>query len=171
MNAQQFAQTYLQHEPSITKVLRKQKIYDEDLLHDTYIALYEHSQNEEITDFVNTFVSFYRTRHKRRREYNSHYETCDDATMIEKYDRIDEDDWKYREKLGQWMDRMMEFYRTHPLHKERNHERGCEILRLYCSGLSNVEIAKTVNIDESTVRRYIKRVINGFKSPSKMATI
>ena len=171
MNSEQFGKTYLQYERNIEKVLREKKIYDEDLMHDTYIALYQHSQHAEIRDFVNTFVSFYLTRHKRREEYESNYEACDNATMIEKYDRIDEDDWEYRERLGEQMDEMMEFYLTHPWHKERNHKRGCEILRLYCEGLSKVEIAKKLKIDESTVRKYLKRAILGFKSPSKMATI
>ena len=155
MTSEQFGKTYLRYEKNIAKVLRTQKIYDEDLLHDTYIAVYELSQQEQIGDFVNTFVTFYRNLRKRQ----------------EKYDRIDEDDWKHREQMGQLVDEMMEFYRTHLLPGERNHERSCEILKLFRAGLSNVEIAKTLKIDESTVRRYIKRAILGFKSPSKMTTI
>ena len=171
MEAEEFGERYLEYEQDIMKVLRKQKIYDEDLVHDTYIALYEYSQEDEIHDFVDTFVSFYKTRYMRREEHESNYETCDDATMIEKYDRIDEDDWEYRERIGQQMDVLMEIYRVNLLPRARNHERGCKILRLFCDGLSNVEIAKTLKIDESTVRRYIKRAILGFKSPSKMAII
>ena len=42
MTPEKFAQAYLKHEEYIKKVLRSLKIYDDDLLHDTYIALYEH---------------------------------------------------------------------------------------------------------------------------------
>jgi len=171
MTTTQFAQTYLQFEQNIAKVLRKQKIYDEDLMHDTYIALYEYSQHAEIRDFVSSFVEFYKKLRRRQKVNDSHYDTCDNATMIEKYDRIDEDDWEYRERLGRQMDILLEIYREHPLPRERNHQRGCEILKLFCEGLSNVEIAKIVKIDESTVRKYIKRAILGFKSPSNLTTI
>ena len=68
MTPEQFAQAYLTHEEYIQKVLRSLKIYDDDLLHDTYIALYEHSQHAEIEDFTNTFVAFYRARDKRQTE-------------------------------------------------------------------------------------------------------
>ena len=169
MDTEEFGKRYLQYEQDIEKVLRGLKIYDEDLMHDTYIALYEHSQEAEIGDFVDAFVAFYKARYKRRGEHESYYVTCDNQTMVEKYDRIDEDDWEYREQLGDKIDKLMAYYRTHPSPGEHNHERSCEVLTLYRSGLSNVDIAKTLKIDESTVRRYIKRAILGLKSPSKMA--
>ena len=68
MDAQQFGKTFLACQTHILKALRRLHIFDEDLLHDTYIALYEHSQHAQIGDFVNTFVTFYRNLHRRRSE-------------------------------------------------------------------------------------------------------
>ena len=91
MTPEQFAQAYLENEANISNILHGLHIFDMDLLHDTYIALYDHSQHAEILNFTNTFVSFYRARHKRRGTYESHYEPCDN-TQILNYDRPDESD-------------------------------------------------------------------------------
>lgn len=171
MDAQLFAQTYLQYEQNIVKVLRSQKIYDEDLLHDTYIALYDHSQHAEIRDFLKTFIAFYRTRCKRRIEHESPYIACDNATLVEHFDRPEETDLDYREQIGRRVDNLIGYYCAHPLPGERNHKRACEILLLYREGLSYVEIAKRLKIDESTVKKYFKRTIMRLKDHGKMATI
>ena len=159
MTPKQFGQTYLRFEANIVKVLRKQRIYDEDLMHDTYIDLYEHARKEKITDFVNTFVAFYRARHQRRIEYNSHFEICDDATIIEKYDRIDEDDLAYREKIEKTVDVLMERLKSQPLPGERNHQRAVKILQLYRRGLSFAQIAQKMNTSKQSVHQLFERTI------------
>ena len=171
MTTTQFAQTYLQFEQNIAKVLRKQKIYDEDLMHDTYIALYEHTPHPADEDFVTTFVTFYRNLYNWQNKHESQYIVCDDTEMLEKFDRADESDLAYREKVGQRVDRLMAYFDAHPLPGERNHQRACEILKLYRQGLSYVEIAKIVNIHESTVKKYFKRIIEGLKSHDEFITI
>ena len=67
MTSQQFGEKYLQYEENIKKVLKSREIYDEDLLHDTYIALYEYAETKNrVRNFVNTFVDFYMKRYMRR---------------------------------------------------------------------------------------------------------
>ena len=171
MNTEEFGKRYLECAEDIANVLRGEKMFDEDLVHDTYIAVYEYSQEAEIGDMVNTFVTFYKNLWKRREKDAGYFDVCDHQTMVEKYDRIDEDDWAYREKVGDRVDALMERLQAEPLPGERNHERAVVILRLYREGLSNVEIAKRLKIDESTVRGYKKRAIYGLKDPSKLTII
>ena len=164
MTSEQFGKTYLQHEQDIANVLRKQRIYDEDLLHDTYIALYEHSPHPKPEEFVTTFVTFYHNLRKRQVKDSSYFEVCDDATMIEKYDRIDEDDWKQRELLEQYLDYIFENFRENPLPGIRNHERACQVLQLFREGLTFREIAEKLGIKCSTAHEYFSRAINGLKA-------
>ena len=164
MDTNEFGQTYLQYEANIAKVLNKQKIYDEDLLHDTYIALYEYSQNEEIDDFVNTFVEFYKNLRKRMKKDADFFETCDNATMIEKYDRIDEDDWKRRERDLERLDDILREFSENRLRYERNHERACAVLDLYRNGLTFREIADELGIKCSTAHEYFSRAIKRMKA-------
>ena len=171
MNPEQFGKTYLQYEANIAKVLHRQKIYDEDLLHDTYIALYDHSQHAEIADFVNTFVTFYGNLSKRREEYESNFIACDNATMVEKYDRIDESDWKYRERIEQSIDCIIAKFDANPLPGEHNHERAVEVLQLYRDGLTFREIARELNIDVAAAYRYFCRTVARLKGQQGMTTI
>ncbi len=166
MNENDFANSYLQHEETIKKVLRSKKIYDEDLLHDTYIALYEHSQQAEIRDYVNTFVSFYMTRHLRREEHESNYDCCDDRQLLH-YDRADESDLAYREAVGRKMDRLLRYYVSHPQKGERNHQRACKVLRLYCQGYNEVEISNKLKISQQAVSQHLERAIARLKLVAK----
>ena len=168
MTPETFSETYLANEQNISNILHGLHIFDMDLLHDTYIALYDHSQHAEILNFTNTFVSFYRARHKRRGTYESYYEPCDN-TQILNYDRPDESNLEYREQVGRRVDSLLRYYVSHPQPGERNHKRACQILQMYINGLSNVEIAKNLNIDESSVRRHLQRIIKRLKGPSKLA--
>ena len=164
MDTNEFGRRYVENEERIAKVLRGLRIYDEDLLHDTYIALYEHSPQPREDEFVKTFVEFYKNLHKRQKLYNDHFEVCDDATMIEKYDRIDEDDWRRRERLEQCIDDIIEKYLTNPLPNERNHERGLKILQLYREGLTFREIAAQLGIKCSTAHEYFSRAVRRMKA-------
>ena len=171
MTSEQFANTYFHYQHNIEKILRKHNIFDEDLLHDTYIALYEHSQKAEIRHFVNSFVAFYRTRYMRREEKESYYESCDDTTMIEKYDRIDEDDWKRRERQEQSVDYIFEKYYTKPLPRAKDYERTAMVAQLYREGLTYREIANRMGVDVAAVYRRLKRSVSKIKSQQEMATI
>ena len=167
MNSEQFGKTYLQYEANIAKVLHRQKIYDEDLLHDTYIALYAHSQHAEIADFVNTFVSFYSARYKRRSEHEEHYECYDNAAMIEHFDHADASDLAYREHVGRRVDSLLRYFVSHPQPGERNHKRACKILRLYCQGLNECEISNKLKISQQAVSQTLERAIERLKLVAK----
>jgi len=166
MNSEQFGKTYLRYEANIAKVLHQLKIYDEDLLHDTYIALYNHSQHAEIRDFVNTFVAFYRARDKRREDHEEPFECCDNTQLLN-YDRPDESDLAYREQLGRRVDGLLRYFVSHPQPGERNHKRACKILRLYCQGLNECEISNMLKISQSAVSQTLERAIERLKLIAK----
>ena len=163
MTPEQFAQAYLENEANISNILH---IYDMDLLHDTYIALYDHSQHAEILNFTNTFVSFYRARHKRRGTYESYYEPCDNAQILN-YDRPDESDLEYREQVGRRVDSLLRYYVSHPQPGKRNHKRACKILRLYCQGLTEDEISDKLKISQQAVNQSLARSIERLKVVAK----
>ena len=163
MNTEEFGKRYLEEEGNIAKVLRGLGIYDEDLLHDTFIAVYEHSQHTAINNFTNTFVAFYRARHKRRGEHESHYMACDNATMVDHFDRPDESDLDYREQVGKQVDKILRYYAEHPQRGERNHKRACKILRLYCQGLNESESSNKFKISQSAVSQTLERAIERLK--------
>lgn len=171
MEAEQFGKTYLAHQTNIMKILHRLRIFDADLLHDTYIALYDHSQQAEIGDFVNTFVAFYRARYKRRGQHESHYITYDNTTLVEQFDREDESDLDYRERVAQCVDDILAKYAENPLPGERNHERSVKVLQLYREGLTFREIAAELGIDVAAVHRHFDRAVKRIKSQQEMATI
>ena len=133
-------------------------------------ALYEHSQEREIRDFVNTFVGVYINMAKRREERESHYD-CYDHTQMLNFDRADESDLDYREQVGRRVDRLLRKYIGHPQPGERNHKRACEILKLYLEGYSFRKIAKIVNLDVSVVYRYLKRAVKKIEEQQDLTTI
>ncbi len=167
MTQEQFSQTYLQYEPNILKVLRHQHIYDDDLLHDTYIALYEYSLQTEIRDFVSSFVEFYKRLSKRRDKHEDPLIACDNTTMVEHFDRPDECELAYREQVGRRVDRLLRYYVSHPQPEERNHKRACKILRLYCQGLNECEISNKLKISQSAVSQTLDRAIKRLKLIAK----
>ena len=79
-------------------------------------------------------------------------------------DRIDEDDWKQRELLEQYLDYIFENFRENPLPGIRNHERACQVLQLFREGLTFREIAEKLGIKCSTAHEYFSRAINGLKA-------
>lgn len=168
MTSEQFANLYLQHQTDILKVLNSKRIFDADLLHDTYIALHDHAQQATIDDFVSTFVAFYRARYKRRSVHESHYMVCDNATLTEHYDRAEEEsDLDHREQVGQRIDRLLRYFASHPQPGERNHKRTCKILRLYCQGLNESEISNKLKISQSAVSQSLARAISRLKLIAK----
>ena len=164
MTSEQFANLYLQHQTDILKVLNSKRIFDADLLHDTYIALHDHAQQATIDDFVSTFVAFYRARYKRRGVHESHYMVCDNATLTEHYDRAEEEsDLDHREQVGQRIDRLLRYFASHPQPGERNHKRTCKILRLYCQGLNESEISNKLKISQQAVSQTLARSVKRLK--------
>ena len=170
MTPTQFAQTYLQHEPSIAKVLRKQKIYDEDLLHDTYIALYEYSQQAEIRDFRNSFVEFYRNQFDWQNSRESYSEPYDHNQLAALH-IIDTHDWQQRERALQRLDKLLNYYYTHPQPDEHHHKRACKILRLFLKGLSEREISCRLKISQQAVNQSLQRTVERLKSCHRYTTI
>ena len=167
MDTNEFGRRYVENEERRAKVLRGLRIYDEDLLHDTYIALYEHSQEAEIGDFVDAFVAFYKNLRKRHEKHESNYITCDNATMVKHFDRADESDLEYREQVGRRVDSLLRYYASHPQPGERNHKRACKILRLYCQGLNECEISNKLKISQSAVSQTLERAIERLKLIAK----
>ena len=166
MPEKKYGEMYLRYEKNIEKVLNRKKIYDEDLLHDAYIELYEKSQQEKIEDFVSAFVGVYENLLTRSDEHESHYD-CHDNTHMLKYDRAVEDDPEYREDVSKRLDRLIRNYSQHPQKGERNHERTLKILRLYRKGLNETEISRNLKISQPTVHLYLKRAIERLKAIAK----
>ena len=161
-----FGELYLRYEENIIKILNSKRIFNEDLFHDTYIALYEHSQHNEITDFVNAYVEFYGNLLKRQERHESHYD-CHDNTHMLNFDRPDDSDLAYREQVGKRVDSLIRYYATHPQPGERSHSRSCKILRLYRQGLTEVEISNKLKISQPTVHQHLDRIIERLKAIAK----
>ena len=159
MKQEDFSRIYLRHEQQIIRALRSLQIYDEDRLHDTYIALYEHSQHTEILDFATTFVKFYRTLQRRANDQATHFIPCSPEEMVQQFDRPDESDLHYREQVAQRVDALIEEYRHHPFPGERNHQRAVRILQLYRSGLTPREIAKRIRVTQRTVELQLQSML------------
>ena len=159
MTPETFSETYLANEQTINNILHGLHIFDMDLLHDTYIALYDHSQHTEILNFTNTFVAFYRNLHMRWTRYHSHYEPYTN-TQLAALDIIDESDLEEREARGKKVDETVKLYRSmRHLSGERNHQRACRILNLYLQGLTEREIGQKLSIDHAAVHRYLQNSI------------
>jgi len=167
MTGEKYGETYLRKEKDIKNVLESLEIYDVDLLHDTYIAVYEYAEKKiRIRNFVNTFVDFYWKRCLRRREYESNYEAYDDEHMYN-LDVQDESDLEYREEIGQRVDKIIRYFSEHRQSGERNHERAVKILRLYRQGLTECEISNKVKITQSAVSQCLSRTIKRLKLIAK----
>ena len=163
MNTEEFGKRYLEEEGNIAKVLRGLGIYDDDLLHDTYIAVYQHSQHTAINDFTRAPTSSPRRRHTPLPEYNSHYLACDNTTIEQTYDCCDETDLEHREQVGKQVDKILRYDAEHPQPGERNHKRACKILRLYCQGLNECEISNKLKISQSAVSQTLERALERLK--------
>ena len=177
MNETEFANTYLQYEENIKKVLNSKKIYDEDLLHDTYIALYDHKPHPAPEEFVNTFVSFYRNNRSWQDKQESNvvpYDNAQLAALEIPDDSVSEDALNeridctnrttYREQCRTLLPKVLDYYFSHPQPGERNRRRSCSILRLYLDGKSECEIARELNVSQPTVHQYFTRAVAHLKA-------
>ena len=163
MKPEKFAERYLQNEQAIRKELRRLQIYDEDRLHDTYIALYDHSRHAEIADYVKTFVAFYRTLQRRTNDHAAHYIPCSPGEMVAHYDQADETDIEYREEVAKRVDEIIEEYKNHPFQGERQHERAVRILELYRTGLTQEEIGQRLKMSRQAVNQLYERTIKNLR--------
>ena len=176
MTAIQFSQTYLKYEADITAVLISKHIFDQDLLHDTYIARFNNSPHPAPKDFVTTFVSFYINARDWQDEQESHFIPYDNAQLAaldipddsvgeEALDnRIDQTNRAtYRERCRELLPKVIDYYFSHPQPGERNRRRSCRILRLYLDGLSECEIARRLNISQQAVQQSFTRIVSRLK--------
>ena len=172
MNETEFANTYLQYEENIKKVLNSKKIYDEDLLHDTYIALYDHKPHPAPEEFVNTFVSFYRNNRSWQDNRESHYEPCDNQQLLA-YDRPDYSaaELANRERRYRRLDKLLNYYYTHPQPGRYDHERSCQVLRLFLDGLSERAISDKLKISHQAVHKILSNTIDRLKGCRRYITI
>ena len=138
MTEEEFGKAYIANKDDIEQELKGLQIYDMDLYHDTYIALYEDSQEKEIRNFKNADMSY-------------------------TFDRAESSDTDYNEEVGRRVDAIIDYYCTHPPKGARNHECACEILKLFCKGLSIREIAAELGIGKSTAHQYIACIIRQIK--------
>jgi RNA polymerase sigma factor (sigma-70 family) len=172
MTSQQFFQTYAQYEPDIIKILTGKNIFDEDLLHDTMLALYEYSPHPAPDEFVTTFVSFYRNARRWNDQHESHYEPCDNQQLLA-YDRPDNSAHELvsRERQLRRLDKLLDYYFTHPQPGRYDHERSCLILRLFLEGLSEREISDKLNISHQAVHQSLSRTIDRLRDCRRYITI
>ena len=159
MKQEQFSQIYLRNEQQITRRLQELQIYDEDRLHDTYIAMYEDAATIGSRRFVETFVKYYRTLQRRANDQAAHFIPCSPSEMVQQFDRPDESDTEYREQVAQRVDELINEYRRHPFSGERNHQRAVRILQLYRSGLTPREIAKRIRVTQRTVELQLQSML------------
>ena len=157
MNPNDFAQTYLRYEADITRILQNRRIFDRDRLHDTYIALYEHTPHPMPDEFVTTFVTFYTNLSRWQNNGDSAVLRCNN-TQLAALDIIDETDWPQREQSLQRLEPVLRYYYTHPQPNERDHKRACCILRLFLKGLSEREISRRLNISQQAVNQSLQRI-------------
>ena len=163
MKQEQFSQIYLRNEQKIARRLQELQIYDEDRLHDTYIALYEDAPTIGSRRFAETFVKYYRTLQRRANDQAAHFIPCSPSEMVEQFDRPDETDQEYREEVAQRVDELIEEYRHHPFPGERNHRRAVRILQLYRSGMTLQAIAERMNMRKQTVHDYLKNTMKNMR--------
>ena len=147
----------------ITTVLKQEKIFDEDILHDTYLELYTRCGEIQKEHFVTYFVAWYKQLYEREAKRQGRYEYCG-TNVAEKHDLMDESDLAYREEIGQRVDEIIEDYRTNSPKNVKKHARACEILQLYRDGLSEREIAQELGIGKSTVHQYIDVIIRQLRN-------
>jgi DNA-binding NarL/FixJ family response regulator len=167
MTEEEFGKAYLTNMDSIKKSLENLEIYDKDLLHDTYIALYEYAEQKHwIRNFKNTFIGFYWKRFLRLEEHEAHYDAYDDEQMYN-MDVPDESDLEYREQVGRRVDKLIRYYAEHPQPGERNHQQSVKILRLYCRGYNECEISHKLEISQQAVNQSLKRIIERLKVVAK----
>lgn len=176
MTPEQFAQTYLRYEADIIAVLKSKRIFNEDLLHDIYIALCERTPHPEPCDFLKTFVSFYRNLMDWQNNRDSHFVPYDNAQLAALdiiddsvgEDALDEhldrsNRTSYREQCLERLPEVLDYYFAHPQPGERNHRRACRILRLYLRGLSECEISRQLSISQQAVQQSLTRTIERLK--------
>ena len=163
MKQEQFSQIYLRNEQQIARRLQELQIYDEDRLHDTYIALYEAAATIGSRRFAETFVKYYRTLQRRANDQAAHFIPCSPSEMVQQFDRPDESDTEYREQVAQRVDELIEEYQHHPFPGERNHRRAVRILQLYRSGLTLQAIAERLNMRKQTVHDYLKNTVKNLR--------
>lgn len=177
MTSQQFFQTYAQYEPDIIKILTGKNIFDEDLLHDTMLALYEHSPHPAPDEFVTTFVSFYTNARDWQAQQASHFIPHDNVHLAALdipdesvgEDAIDQhldhtNRATYRERCRALLPKVIDYYFSHPQPGERNRRRACRILRLYLQGLSECQIARELKLSQPTIHQYFTRIIGHLKA-------
>ena len=177
MTSQQFGETYLQNKDDIIAILNSKNIFDEDLLHETYIALYEYSPHPAPDEFVTTFVSFYINARDWQDEHESRFVPFDSnrlAALEIEDDSVGEDALDdhldnnkrttYREQSIERLHEVLDYYYAHPQPGERKPKHARKILQLYLDGLSEREIARNLKMAQPTVHQYLERTIERLKA-------
>lgn len=162
MQPEKFAEVYLQNQQHIHRVLKGKHIFDEERLHDTYIALYDHRPHPEPEDFAKSFIRFYQHGYDWELAEENPVESYDNRQLAALH-IIDESDWQEREKAFRRLDRILRRYFAKRQPRERNRRRNCKILRLYLSGLSESEISYKLKISQPAVNQSLQLTIERLK--------
>ena len=169
MKTEKFADLYVQYEKDIKNILEDMEIFDMDILHDTYIALFEHAEKKNrINNFKNAYVAFYVTRYLRHLERESYFEAYDDEQFY-RLNIADESDLEYREQIGRRIDKIIRYYSEHPQPGERCHRQSVKVLRQFRQGLTEREISNKVKISHQAVHQSLERTIERLKACQEMA--
>ena len=157
MTTEQFGELYLQYEENIKKVLNSKMIFDQDLFDDTYIALFEDSQKNEIQDFEAAFLCFYTNRYKWKKKQDSCIIHCDSAQLAA-LEIEDESDLEDREQIGQRVDALMDYVDKTTFPGERKPELNRKVLHMRLDGKTYEEIGAEIGMDANSVLHVEQRM-------------
>ncbi len=157
MKTEEFGKMYLQNRDKIVEELTKEKIYDDDLMNETYIDLYEESQKNEIQDFEAAFLCFYTNRYKWKKKQDSCIIHCDNAQLAA-LEIEDESDLEDREQIGQRVDALMDYVDKTTFPGERKPELNRKVLHMRLDGKTYEEIGAEIGMDANSVLHVEQRM-------------
>ncbi len=168
MTEEKFGKTFLNNKADIENELKGLKIFDNDLLDDTYIDLFEWSQSNEILDFKNTFLSFYNKRHKRLTDRDVHFTNVTPQEML-KYDRIDtgSENVEYNEWIGQRVDKIIEYVDSVVFPHEHKPELNRQVLHMWLDGMTFEQIGAELGMDANSALHIKDRMIEKIRKHIK----
>ena len=159
MDGKEFGERYVAEMDKIANVLKKEKIYDEDLVHDTYIDMYEWAQSHEPREFVGTFVDFYKKRYRRQEVRERECDAMPPETMRELRIYDDHSNVARNEAIGEVADTILQLLDEVELPGERKPEQHRRVLRLWMDGQSYEEIGREMGMSPHSAKSILQRLL------------